>query len=310
LDDPRIAQRREERRAAEREQRVRWRRRALAVGAGVGVVAAVGVAVAVSVGGDGSGSSQTPADAQAGGSIPGLESTGTTAAAPTVANFHGPVPILMYHAIQPAPPDAAMPELFVPESEFEDEMRWLAHHGYHAVTLDQVFAAWNEGKPIASKPVVVSFDDGLQSQYVGARPMLERLGWPGVLDLAISHLDTAGDMTAAEVKELIVEGWELDSHTFSHLDVTTLDRNQLDHEVGDSRTYLQHRFGVPVDFFCYPAGDYDDTAIAAVKAAGYLGATTTEEGLATPEEDPGLLSRIRVEPGDGAEGLAERITAG
>jgi peptidoglycan/xylan/chitin deacetylase (PgdA/CDA1 family) len=216
----------------------------------------------------------------------------------------------MYHAIQPAPPGAALPALFVPEAEFEDEMRWLADHGYRAVTLDDVFAAWNDGKPIASKPVVVSFDDGLESQYLGARPMLERLGWPGVLNLAISHLDTAGDMTTAEVRELIAEGWELDSHTFSHVDVTTLDPAQLRHEVGGSRTYLERRFGVPVDFFCYPAGAYDDSAIVAVRAAGYLGAETTEEGLATPDENPDLLSRIRVDPGDGAEGLAEKITAG
>jgi peptidoglycan/xylan/chitin deacetylase (PgdA/CDA1 family) len=157
---------------------------------------------------------------------------------------------------------------------------------------------------------VVSFDDGLESQYVGARPMLERLGWPGVLNLAIDHLDTPGDMTTTEVRELIAEGWELDSHTFSHVDVTTLDPAQLDHEISDSRTYLQHKFGVPVDFFCYPAGVYDDTAIAAVKAAGYIGAETTDEGPATPEEDPDLLSRIRVDPGDGAQGLAEKIAAG
>ena len=48
----------------------------------------------------------------------------------------------------------------------------------------------------------------------------------------------------------------------------------------------------------------------AVRVAGYLGAETTEEGLATPDENPDLLSRIRVDPGDGAEGLAEKITAG
>jgi len=34
-------------------------------------------------------------------------------------------------------------------------------------------------------------------------------------------------------------------------------------------------FHVPVNFFCYPAGRYDDAVIAAVQGAGYLGATTT-----------------------------------
>ena len=273
---------------------------------GAAGLVALGAGVVVAAGGGGD-KSRAAGGRRAESAPAGSASAESATAVTTVTDFHGPVPILMYHAIQPAPPGAAEPALFVPEAEFEDEMQWLSDQGYHAATLDQVFAAWEHGDPIPARPVVISFDDGLQSQYAGARPMLEKLHWPGVLNLAINHLDS-GDLSAAEVKELIAEGWELDSHTFSHVDVTTLDRTQLRHEVGQSRTYLQHRFGVPVDFFCYPGGAYDDAAIQAVKDAGYLGATTTEEGLATPEEDPDLLSRIRVEPGDGPDGIAEKIT--
>jgi peptidoglycan/xylan/chitin deacetylase (PgdA/CDA1 family) len=41
-------------------------------------------------------------------------------------------------------------------------------------------------------------------------------------------------------------------------------------------------FGVPVNFFCYPGGAYNATVIAATERAGYLGATTTNPGNATP----------------------------
>ena len=44
------------------------------------------------------------------------------------------VPILMYHAISPPPPGAALPGLFVPEAEFEQQMKWLEDNGYHGVT--------------------------------------------------------------------------------------------------------------------------------------------------------------------------------
>ncbi len=226
--------------------------------------------------------------------------------APTVADFHGAVPILMYHAISPAPADAALPDLFVPQAEFEEQMKWLSEQGYHGVTLGQVFAAWERGEPIAENPVVISFDDGLQSQFVGARPMLERLGWPAVLNLAIGHLDS-GDLSAAQVKELTDSGWELGSHTFTHPDLTQPGVD-LSREIADSRTYLEKRFGVPVDFFCYPAGAYDDAVRAAVEAAGYLGATTTNDGLAEPGS-PFELSRIRVEPGEGSAGLRARLGA-
>ena len=69
---------------------------------------------------------------------------------------------------------------------------------------------------------------------------------------------------------------------------------------------------MPVNFFCYPAGRYGEAVIAAVKDAGYLGATTTEAGLARPRELY-TLARIRVAGGEslGEFGAALRdATAG
>jgi peptidoglycan/xylan/chitin deacetylase (PgdA/CDA1 family) len=87
-----------------------------------------------------------------------------------------------------------------------------------------------------------------------------------------------------------------------------LDESTLEHEIAGSRRALQRRFDVPVDFFCYPAGDYDERVIDAVEAAGFLGATTTEPGLATPDR-PYELSRIRVDGSDGVKGLAAKLEA-
>jgi hypothetical protein len=69
-----------------------------------------------------------------------------------------------------------------------------------------------------------------------------------------------------------------------------------------------------VNFFCYPAGDYDAHVIAAVKAAGYLAATTVNQGVAGPGDAPYELPRIRVDAGEGRAGversLAEAARAG
>jgi hypothetical protein len=65
-------------------------------------------------------------------------------------------------------------------------------------------------------------------------------------------------------------------------------------------------FGQPVDFFCYPVGHYNAAVITAVRAAGFLGATTVNSGLATPG-DPFTLSRIRIDTGDRAAELARKL---
>ena len=73
-----------------------------------------------------------------------------------------------------------------------------------------------------------------------------------------------------------------------------------------SREAIRDRFGVAANFFCYPSGRYDSAAVEAVAAAGFLGATTTEFGLADRNE-PFTLARVRIDGGDGAGGLARKL---
>jgi hypothetical protein len=63
-----------------------------------------------------------------------------------------------------------------------------------------------------------------------------------------------------------------------------------------------------VDFFCYPDGRYDARVVEAVRRAGYLGATTTNYGLARP---PGYftLDRVRVDGSEHVAGFAAALRA-
>ena len=186
-------------------------------------------------------------------------------------------------------------------------MRWLARKGYTAVTLSDLFDAWYDDAEIPSKPVVLSFDDGTRDQHDTAAPILAAAGWPGVLNLKVLSLNQH-ELDDDMVNEMLGQGWELASHTRTHPDLAGLDPATLKTEIAGSRKALQRRFDVPVDFFCYPSGSYDQAAIDAVEAAGYRGATTTVEGLATSAA-PYELARVRIEPGDGAAGLVAKLGA-
>ena len=78
-------------------------------------------------------------------------------------------------------------------------------------------------------------------------------------------------------------------------------------EVSGSRAILRREYGVPVANFCYPAGRYDQRVIAAVKSAGYLAATTTDEGFARPQ-DTYVLGRVRVNGSDSPSSLLGKLT--
>ena len=147
---------------------------------------------------------------------------------------------------------------------------------------------------------MLSFDDGYRSVADAAFPHMQPRSWPGVLNLTVKNLRVSGGLSESRVRRLISAGWELASHTLTHPDLTALSAAALAREVSSSRIELRARFGVPVDFFCYPAGRYDSSVIRAVRRAGYLGATTTVEGLARPGK-PYELRRVRVNGSDGVD---------
>src|SRR5581483_10539375 len=216
---------------------------------------------------------------------PAAAASGATGGGARWRPYRGPVPILEYHPIQPPIPGSPYPQLFVPQADFTAQMKWLAAHGYTAVTLDRVEAAWYRGGELPPKPVVITFDDGYRSQFVAAFPVLQHFHWPGVLDLKAK----GSDLPAADVRRM-------------------LGAAALRREIAGSKRELERRFGVPVDNFCYPAGRYDAAAIADLRRAGYRGATTEIYGLADRSHRY-TLARIEVEYADRLAGFVRKLRA-
>jgi len=221
------------------------------------------------------------------------------------------VPILMYHVIKAPPAGAKFPGLYVPEEEFADQMQALASAGYRAVTMDQVLANWTHGTPLPpGKPVVLSFDNGYQSQLTDAEPVLHSLGWVGVENLQLSGLPPSqGGLSRAQIAQLVADGWELDTQGISHADLIAISPSELRQQVFLAREELQHRYRVPVNWFCYPSGHYDQAVVDVVKAAGFVGSTTVVPGWAAPSQDPYRLPRLRVLGGTTGSQLVGEIAA-
>jgi peptidoglycan/xylan/chitin deacetylase (PgdA/CDA1 family) len=263
-------------------------------------IAAVAVIVAAS-GGDGDAGRRHPV-ASTRGVHPKARPPGKVRNAtpqPGWKRYTGPVPILEYHVLGQPPPGAPYPELYVGRSDFSRQMDWLEREGYEAVTLEQVEAAWYRGHTLPPKPIVISFDDGYRPQFTFALPELRGHGWAGVLNLKAE----GSDLYHGDVEAMIHTGWELAAHTIHHLDLTTLDAEQLDEEVAGSRQMLRREYGVAVENFCYPAGQFDTTVIAAVRAAGFVGATTEVPGYASSDK-PYELDRFEILSSTNVAGLA------
>jgi peptidoglycan/xylan/chitin deacetylase (PgdA/CDA1 family) len=319
MDIDALHRRREERRRATR----RRRRNALAALALVAAVVVVLVLLLSSGGNSNSGSHagggrtasatdathrrSSPGESHRPGAKSGTPGGGVATGRPGTAD----VPILMYHVIAPAPAGAPFPGLYVTPEDFSAQMHALAAAGWTAVTQDQVDAYWRRGVSLPhGKPIVVSFDNGYQSQYTNALPVLRSLGWAADENIQLTGLPPSqGGLSRRQVRGLIAAGWELDTQGISHADLITLDAQQLREQTAGARQTIQRRYGVPVNWFCYPSGHYDATVVAAVRAAGFVGSTTVVPGWAKPSGDRYRLPRLRVLGGTSAQALLSELGA-
>jgi peptidoglycan/xylan/chitin deacetylase (PgdA/CDA1 family) len=285
--------------------RRRRRRVALArVGAG-GSLIAVGVIIATlvlgSTGGSGTHTPKKTTSSPRSSTVPTVPSAGTAA-----------VPILAYRVINAAPPQSgASPTLYVPASEFTAQMNALKANGWHAVTLNQLRAYWAKGTSLgAGKPIVITFDRGYASQFTNALPVLKRLGWVGVENLQVQGLSPAdGGLSDPQIRGLINAGWELDTEGVSQDDLTALGPTELSTEVTTARQTVQSRYSVPVNWFSYPSGSYNATVVAAVRSAGFTGATSVVAGWASPKTNRYRLPRLVVVGGTSPTALLSQIAA-
>jgi peptidoglycan/xylan/chitin deacetylase (PgdA/CDA1 family) len=198
--------------------------------------------------------------------------TFTASPIPTATWVHqGPdsvlVPIILYHRIDISPINS---QYYVPPQKFEEEMKLLHDWGYTTITTELLIKAITEGADLPPRPLIITFDDGHLNNYTTAFPIMQKYGFTGILYLVANYLGADQYMNAEQIKEMAAAGWEVGSHSISHLDLTTLDPERQRHEIVDSREILEAKLGIPVLTFSYPFGMSNPGIIDYTHFAGYI----------------------------------------
>ncbi|OLP17593.1 polysaccharide deacetylase [Leptolyngbya sp. 'hensonii'] len=206
------------------------------------------------------------------------------------------VPILMYHDI------LIQKQVFfdVTPGEFEDHLEAIRTNGLTPISMAQLVAHLRTGVPLPAKPVLLSFDDGYRGHYTFVYPLLKKYGYPAVFAIYTNKIDKQlgrSSMTWEQVKEMAADPLvTIAAHSLSHPpDLRALPNAQLKQEIFASKVILEQNLGIPIRYFVYPAGFYDERVAKLVTEAGYEAALTMDdlnEGFAGQSESLLAIKRF------------------
>ena len=203
--------------------------------------------------------------------------TPTSTLTPTITStpefiFQGPgnitVPILLYHHIGYSLKDS---EFYVSPDAFENQMNYLYTHGDRTNSVEQLVGAIHNGAQLPSRPILLTFDDGSETVYTEALPIMQKYGFTGTAYIVYNFIGAGRFMDRDQIRELYAAGWEIGSHSVSHQDLTTRPGKQED-EIVSSRRRLESYLGVPIRSFAYPFGAYNADSLYFVKVSEYIAA--------------------------------------
>lgn len=208
---------------------------------------------------------------------PSPTSTSTSTLTPTSTPtpefaFQGPgqvvVPILLYHHVGYSQKYSLY---YVSPLVFESQMNYLYTQGYRTISVELLVEAIQRGAQLPNKPILLTFDDGSETMYTDAFPIMQRYGFTGTAYIVHNFIGAGLFMDRDQIRELNSAGWEIGSHGVSHVELPSRPGKQ-EEEIVKSRQRLEAYLDVPVRSFAYPFGAYDSDSLGFVKFAGYIAA--------------------------------------
>ncbi|HKB08931.1 MAG TPA: polysaccharide deacetylase family protein, partial [Candidatus Polarisedimenticolia bacterium] len=193
------------------------------------------------------------------------------------------IPILLYHRLVArrgaGSGGADIEPIYVSYDDvFESQMRWLREKGFTTLDLDQFLAIRRDRAAPPPRAVILTFDDGYESVYRLAWPVLRRLGLKATVFVAPRPDDYTrrlvqgvdGFLSEDQMCEMDRGGVRIESHTLTHCVLSDLDDPSARHELAESKRLLGTIVGRPVRHLAVPRSGHSLRVRRLAREEGYV----------------------------------------
>jgi len=203
---------------------------------------------------------------------------------PFLKHFKEGHPILCYHKIARPPAKARIKGLYLDPDLFLSQMNEISQAALISMLP-------NEATHSSGSSITITFDDGFINNLTEAVPLMQQSGIRAINYLVADRIGQTSDWEACEggeadplmnesqIREWLAAGHWIGAHTCTHPRLSLLSRKEAREEIFSGKKKLEDRFGLLVEHFAYPYGDYDDSTVELVREAGFKTACTMHRGV-------------------------------
>lgn len=209
------------------------------------------------------------------------------------------IPILMFHHIDSSIPKGLDSTIITPD-EFNETLLKIKEDGYTPISIKELNDIYYNKDTRITKPIVITFDDGYESNYEYAFPLLKKYGMKANIFVITSSVGKKPGLfshfTWDQAKEMENSGLvRIYNHTTLHKTADESTNDEFLESVREAQIDLDKNLGKrDIKAFAYPEGRYNDYLVAKLKEDGYKFQFTVNKGQNSLADDTGRLKRFNV----------------
>lgn len=193
--------------------------------------------------------------------------------------------------------------LSIEPETFRTQLQALKDDGIEVISMSD-FLAWKAGeKNIPPRSAIITIDDGYESGYSVAWPILKEFGYPFTMYVYTDFVGKGGKSISWEqLAEMRDAGVDIGDHSKSHSNLRSRNGKSLEEykdwlrqELVTSKDMIEQKLGIRVLSHAYPYGNYNDTVREIIKEAGYDAAFTVYGKHLGYPDDMDTLGRYAIE---------------
>lgn len=198
--------------------------------------------------------------------------------------------VLNYHMV-----NSMFISLAVEPEDFDWQMKYLVDHGYHTISIDELYDFLAGQGTLPDRPVLITFDDGYVDNYTNAYPILKKYNLKATIFIVTGFVSKRrGYLTWDQLREMEKNGIMAQSHTVTHAPLPELSDERIREELVESKRQAETELGHPVEFIAYPTGMHDLHIVGIAKEAGYKGGFTVKYGNVDRNSNVYAMERVPI----------------